>query len=279
MSVKEEYPSCPSPKSISLEHRSPSYLSLASSICSSISDVQEKEHLTVSLAELKERVEILEKETNPNGSLVHQACFRSLRTRMPIVLRKTQELIETASSESQLVSNIRTSLALVRAVQYMERLQQAYDEDSMINGQLQAVLDQLDIDNLPEEFREKDLAFRVSPWVPSLLAFDLPVGKSARSEIKEGGKSQLPIAVEVEPVVEFRAYDTSSIQNACAASRACNITIEKVAHEQRRFRSGAGWIGEAMIRVRVSPCDSCPNIRVWGCDKDVPSLWIKEARA
>jgi hypothetical protein len=252
---------------------------LASSICSSISDVQEKEQLTVSLAELKERVEILEKETNPNGSLAHQACFRSLRTRIPIVLRKTQELIETASSDSQLVSNIRTSLALVRAVQYLERLQQCHDEESIINGQLQAVLDQLDIDSLPAEFREKDLAFRVSPWVPSLLAFDLPVGGSARAEIKEGVKSQFPIVFEVEPVVEFRAYDTSSIQNARAATRVCNIRIEKVAHEQRRFCSGAGWIGEAMIRLRVSPCTSCANIRVWGFDKDVPSLWIKEARA
>lgn len=242
----------------------------------------EQKKLKAAFQSLSSRVDrLLASEKDTTGSLVLQACSLSLRTRMPLVLRQTSELIESAGRESQLVSKIRTTLAMVRAIQYMDCLQEGMDPETNegIDAQLLSVLSGLDVDSLPEDFKN-NLSFRVSPWVPSDLAFDLPLGESARTHLEGDGSSKLPISVEVEPVVEFRAHDFASVKNARAAARACKVTIEKCTHCALEF-PGAGICGEATIQVRVTPLDGTnPNeIQVWGLDKDVQGLCIKEARA
>jgi hypothetical protein len=97
----------------------------------------------------------------------------------------------------------------------------------------------------------------------------------------EAGYDALPLKVEVEPVVEFLADDEASVNAAVDAAHPCKVTILKCTHRARDFHSGAGTIGEACIRVRLSPLDDSNDkqLSVWGTDKQVRSLRIREARA
>lgn len=222
------------------------------------------------------------KETDSSLSETLQACSASLRTRMPLVLRQTKELVEGVGPKTRLVCKLRSNLALFRAIQYVDRIQEGFESKEALDKQLRTVLAGLDMASLPEDFK-KGLSFRISPWVASVLSFDLPVGESAHAPL-QGSGSKLPIDVEVEPVVEFRADDLASVSYAHDAARACKVTIVECKHTARGFCSGAGMIGEATIRVNVSPLDGSSSatkqqLQVWGRDKGVKGLRIKEARA
>jgi len=226
-------------------------------------------------------------EKSDDLSPVLQACSLSLCTRMPLVLRQTEQLIESADGqrEARIVGKMRSTLALVRARQYLDSIQEGMDPESNegLDEQLRTVLAGLDTDSLPEDFRHQRLSFRVSPWIATALCFDLPLGASAQwhTSPQETHGTQLPIQVEVEPVVEFRAHDLASVRAARAAARACTVVIEKCSHEARAVNTGAGMIGEATIRVHVRPTTtrSGEQLQVWGSDRAVQSLCVKEARA
>lgn len=259
----------------------PALLSFANFDSSKVEDEHSK--LTSAMQVLSLRVDRLlsfSEQADTSHSEALQACTLSLRTRMPLVLRQTEQLIERVGNETTLVCKMRSTLALFRAVQYLDRIQEGMDPElnDGLDQQLRTVLAGLDLCSLPEAFKS-DLSFRISPWVPSVLGFDLPLGESAHASLERCGL-QLPINVEVEPVVEFRADDCASVRYAHHAARACKVTIETCKHIVRDFGLGAGMIGEATIRVRLSPLD-CVNqkIQIWGRDKEVQSLHIKEARA
>jgi hypothetical protein len=249
-------------------------------------DEADDEHvtLTAGFQNLSSRVDRLlafGKEAKPSHSETLQACIVSLRTRMPLVLRQTKQLIDGAGNETRLVCRLRSTLALFRAIQYVDRIQEGMDPElnDGLDKQLRTVLDGLYMASLSEAFKN-DLAFRISPWVPSVLSFDLPLGESAHATLPRQG-SKLPLVVGVEPVVEFRADDLASISYAHHAARACKVTIVKCQHVARDFGLGAGMIGEATICVHVSPLEGSsgnPKSQVWGQDMEVKCLHIKEAR-
>ena len=258
----------------------------------------EEEHALISseLEKLKVRANRLVECANKNSdknSLVLQACALSLRTRFPLVLQQTELLIESAnrSQEDRIVGKMRSTLALVRATQYLDSIQEGMDPETNENldEQLLTVLTGLDTEGLRQDVREL-LSFRVSPWIATTLCFDLPLGPAATwQNTPPQWSAQLPIRLEVEPVVEFRAHDMASVASArAAAARACEVTIESCSHEARAVWTGAGMIGEAVVRVHVRPtrrgesaaaAESAGQLQVWGIDKAVPSLCIKEARA
>jgi hypothetical protein len=224
-------------------------------------------------------------------NLIAEACAISLSTRVPPILSQTKELIEKAGQESQFVVKMRSTFALIRAMQYLDRIQEGMDPkaNEELNDQLQTVLSGLDLESLPRHF-QKHVAFRVSPWVTSVLCFDLPIGESAHASIApHNPQGQLPLEVEVEPVVEFRGHDRASIRYARDAARACRVTIEHCTHVERSFAAGAGMAGEATIRVRVSPLQTdsghtaavVPQVKgVWNYDDTVADrIHFKEARA
>ena len=245
------------------------------------------------LESLKARAERLT-QCCANGSLspVRRACSLSLRARVPLVLRQTEQQLakskDNAYGEGNPLGGMRSMLALVRATHFLDAVQEGMDPESNegLDEQLSTVLAGLDAESLPEDFR-RQLSFRVSPWTVSALCFDLALGPSAQwhttpQEARRGGEQKLPIRVEVEPVVEFRAHDRASVAAARAAARACAVEIESCGHEARAVCTGAGMIGEATVRVRVRPAAARSSDRragVWGSDEEVQSLCIKEARA
>ena len=266
----------------------------------SLQKCQEEHALySLELQKLKDRANHLRQCANKNSEIdspVLQACALSLRTRLPLVLRQTELLIESANSnqEVHIVGKMRSSLALVRATQYLDSIQEAMDPESNegLDEQLLFVLGGLHTESLPHDVLE-NLSFRVSPWIATALCFDLPLGPSVTWQNlspnnNNNNHTQLPIRVTVEPVVEFRAHDMSSVGSArVAAARSCHVTIQSCAHEARAVWTGAGMIGEAVVRVHIRPrrvqssaaLSLDQELQVWGVDKAVPTLCIKEARA
>lgn len=265
-----------------------------------------------------------------NESETLRACVVSLKSRLPFVLEQTKQWValeldpesigslQPRASHAASVSNLRSTLAIFRADQYLDRIQEAMDiavesHNNHVDKHLRTVLDGLDIAAFPAAFQKDGLAFRISPWVPAALCFDLPLGQSARASFPgdDGcGQRRLAIDLDVEPVVEFRADDQLSAQYAHQAARACSIEILECKHfvtrgrqyhslppqQSRMLLGGDSADGEATIRLLVSPLtggigNRSMNIvgtdgdntnkkrQVWGCDDIVKSLHIQEARA
>jgi hypothetical protein len=240
----------------------------------------------------------------PNGrcsssSEVLKACIETLDVRMPHVLHQTFRMIQdvavvtpghtmTTEPQPRFVTDVRSTFALYRAIQYVDRLQEAMDPTTNqgIEEQLETILSGLGT-AAAGEAREPPVAahpaFRLSPWVASDLCFDVPVGKSAYYTIPGD------LTVEIESVVEFRAHDPPSVNYArAAAATAVSVTILSCKHVKRQFGLGAGTMGQATITVRLEPTGSSSSShqspqpavkKVWAVDQAVPALQIKEARA
>jgi hypothetical protein len=217
----------------------------------------------------------------PNGrcsssSEVLKACIETLDVRMPHVLHQTFRMIQdvavvtpghtmTTEPQPRFVTDVRSTFALYRAIQYVDRLQEAMDPTTNqgIEEQLETILSGLGT-AAAGEAREPPVAahpaFRLSPWVASDLCFDVPVGKSA--------------------------YYT--IPGDLTAATAVSVTILSCKHVKRQFGLGAGTMGQATITVRLEPTGSSSSShqspqpavkKVWAVDQAVPALQIKEARA
>lgn len=228
--------------------------------------------LEVAFEELKVRVECLEAfAQNQNSAateLLRACCIETLRSRIPLVMQQTQQMIRDESRERSFANDVRSTFALYRAIQYVDRLQEAMDPTTN-----QGIEEQLE--RVVSVMKKPPPAFRLSPWVASDLCFDVPVGVSAVHTIVGD------LSVEIEPIVEFRAHDAPSVNYArSAAVPPVSVAIESCKHVKRNFGLGAGNIGQAMITVRLEPVNEpAKGPQVWGVDEPVPALQIKEARA
>jgi len=212
-------------------------------------------------------------DANTNISPVLEACKLTLRTRIPLVLKQASLLIEsysTAESESaQLIGKLRASLALVRVAQYVETIDLGMHsmERESIDQKLQSLVMSDAFKVLAKEL-QTDLSFRVSPWLSSSLALDIPAGRMVRSAI--GGS--LPIFIEVEPVVEFRSDTLLNGQDVMGSFRTYSVVIEKFTYTACEFSTGAGV---ARVTVRLSPM----KVIVGDTPNAMQLLGILEARA
>jgi hypothetical protein len=210
-------------------------------------------------------------------SPVLDACRLSLRTRMPQVLEQASLLLQSVSSSenksTHLIGKLRASFAIMRATQYVEIIEAGIDAigPNGIDARLLSLIDSKAFKALAFEMQE-DLSFRISPWLVSSLAFDVPTGKMARSSV--GGP--LPLTVEVEPVVEFNADSLLNDKGVMRSFRPCSLKIEKFSHTPCEFSAGSGTSGMARITVRLSPLESLEADHL---GRDVQVLGIREARA
>lgn len=213
------------------------------------------------------RLRTFVEKKNSNTELL-RACQETLRSRIPMVMHQSHQMIQDETTE-RFVNDVRSTFALYRAIQYVDRLQEAMDPTTNegIEEQLERVISVM---------KKPPPAFRLSPWVATDLCFDVPIGASAKHTIPG------VVCVELEPIVEFRAHDAPSVNYArAAAATPVSVSIESCKHVKRTFGLGSGKIGQATITVRLEPLDdeAANGPQVWGLDKPVPALQIKEARA
>jgi hypothetical protein len=214
-------------------------------------------------------------------SPVLEACRLSLLTRTPLVMNQAESLIESlrncGDSTSRLRDKLQASCTILRIAKYLDTIELAMRNPprESLDEKLHSILQCTQVQLLQKEM-EHDISFRISPWVPSCLAFDLPVGHSARCSVP----GSHALNVEVEPVFEFHANDLLNGRNVIGSFQACRVEIEKIKHKPCQFYSGAGTIGECMIRIRLSPiANKSGRIPIWGEEPAVDELVVKEARA
>lgn len=239
-------------------------------------------------AQSDELLKTCEKEVS-SSSPVQAACLLALRTRMPYFLKQGSLLIQDMNDNIQnqkdnsalFVQKLRSRFALVTAAQCLDTIQAAMTcpERKQLDEQLTKILSQSK--EREQALMSNSLSLRVSHWVAPSLAFDLPAGKSV-SRVLDGTerKDSLPLEVEVEPVVTFPADALLHGNTEKRTLRFCRVEIESCKHTPREFSEGAGTIGVAVVRVRVSPLDQAgKRALVWGQDVEGDRIYVKAARA
>jgi hypothetical protein len=229
------------------------------------------------LAVRVDEMHVKEESMKASFSPMLDACRLSLRTRMPQVLEQASLLVQSISSSenesTHLIDKLKASFAIMRATRYVEIIEAGIDAIGLdsIDARLLSLIDSNAFKALAVEMQE-DPSFRVSPWLTSSLAFDVPMGKMARSSV--GGS--LPLTVEVEPVVEFYSDSLLNDEGVMRSFRPCSLKIENFSHSPCEFSAGAGTSGMARITVRLSPLESLEEEYL---NRDVQVLSIREARA
>jgi hypothetical protein len=223
-----------------------------------------------------------ESESSP----VRDACLISLRTRMPLFLKHAglhiESLEKSLDDSARVVSKLRSTLAMVAAVQYLDTIESGMTCESRatLDEQLACIL------NKVQGIQEKTttainipLCFQVSHWLAPALVFDLPAGAAARTSILSEDVDSLPLSLEVEPVLSFRTGRLLSGEAKNQAVGTYSVTIEQCKHRPEGFAGGNGALGVASVRVRVATTnESNPGVRVWG-EEEVEKLKLKAARA
>ncbi|GKY92655.1 hypothetical protein MPSEU_000235500 [Mayamaea pseudoterrestris] len=241
----------------------------------------------LALQQLEDQVEhLLETqsvdESIASSSPVNDACVYSLRHKMPHFLQRASLLIDQLKKQKVnelVVAKLRCSFGMAAAVQFLDTIEYglACPAREIIDERLSMLLDEVArlTDNDPY------FKFRVSNWAaPSLkLAFDLPASKPATVDIR----NSFPISVTVEPIVTYPAEDLYSIYKELSKPRICSVEIEQCKHTRLGFAEGAGVIGTACVKIRLTPMHgqgSSNDLRSssWGSRHSLDKIVIKEAR-
>lgn len=207
-------------------------------------------------------------QTNPCSPTL-DACRDSLRTDMASMLYEANLLLENGEK----VTSWRASLAQARVDSYLETIQSALDSRDQWDNELGLVANSIATQINSETKTADDLPVRVSSWRTPSLCFDLEVGEPVQFIRKE----KMPIKVRVRAIAEIHAKDINS--NSIPKYTACRIHVEEVKHDERSLFSLAGDVGEAAIKIRISPLgDDQKKKPTWGEDEDVGFVRVKEAR-
>jgi hypothetical protein len=272
--------------------------------------------LSLRVKELTARtLEAVQSLENPDedSSPVLKACTMSLHSRVPLLLKQASLLIhqlkcqpQSSSSDDNdddesnkriVIGRLRSNFALVRLVQYLDLIESAMQNPprELLDVRLLEILKKA---SHPLVASSSAVAgegarpfFRVSPWLAKTLAFDLPIGQTASTRLlpSSADKKNLPLEVEVEPMFEIHAADivAGKLEN-CLSFCSCSVVIESCKHKATPFSSGAGMIGECIIRVHLTPlqydddkkqgASSSASRATWD-EAEPEKLVVREARA
>jgi len=233
-------------------------------------------------------------------SPVREACRRSLTVLVPFLLGKVSLLIDGVDDVSEdggskrMIGKLRATFALVNCVQYLDTIDAAASSESRaaLDERLGSVLRSISraSSSSSDDFTAgATTAFRISHWVAPALAFDVPAGRPAFASLDchredDGDSDALPLKLRVEPVVSYRAEDLTSGKSSGESAppfRRCAVEIEKCAHRSKEFAEGAGTIGVAQVRIKVTPLDERSSRnrhpRIWG-EEEADRLCVTDAR-
>lgn len=233
---------------------------------------------------LRERTDGLVEATESfawQSSPVAQACRVSVRTRMREVLRQAAGFVSSLEACSDppksTIYRLRCSIALLRAEKYLNLIESGLKNPPRdeLDRRLREVLESDALETVRNDLGQ-NFFFQISPWVSSFLAFDLPAGRMAETVVND-----LPLVVQVEPMLEFNSEDLLEQRDVLSQVKSCSVSILKCKHKSRSFSGGAGTIGECLLQVRLAPSGEPQDrsTRVWGQHPDEPTLCIREARA
>lgn len=234
--------------------------------------------LPLAYEKLCKRYEVLVEQLGSlKSSLVRDACLNTLQTRMPLFLRHAGLHIESINKSSdgagRVVGKLRSTLALAAAVQVLDTI------ESAMASEAREVLEEKLAMVASKASSQAAACFHVSHWVVPALVFDLRAGAAAFASVEGDKHDSLPLELTVEPILSFGADELLSGSVRDRTIGMYDIEIVECKHSPQGFAAGAGALGVAFVKVRVSKRnETCKGIRVWG-EEDIDVLKLKAARA
>jgi hypothetical protein len=198
------------------------------------------------------------------------ACRGSLQTDMNFMLHEANTLLKNVEQ----VTQWRASLAQARVDSYLETIQLALNSRQQLDSELGLVANSIasQINSYSESKASEDLAVRVSAWRTPSLCFDLDVSEP----VEFLRVDYMPIKVRARAIAEIYAKD---MPGSIPQYNACLVRIEDVKHDNSNAALLAGTVGEALIKIRISPVGDAQNKKAtWGEDEDVGFVRVIEAR-
>lgn len=234
-------------------------------------DGEEELHLRKNLTRLHEDCSSMKESVsgsvsgNEGISLTLTACQGSLQNDMPAMLDEANVMVDNIGDH--FITPWRASLTQSRVDAYLETMQSAMQSRDQFDDKLAQLTSAL----VP---LVEDVPVRISSWRTPSLCFDLEVGEPAQYVSTE----KMPIKVRARAIAEVQAKDIDC--GSVPKYQACRIHVEECKHEERTMFSMAGTVGEALIKIRISPLlDNAEQTQAtWGEDDDVGLIRVQEAR-
>lgn len=207
---------------------------------------------------------------NDANTLTLTACQGSLQNDMSAMLDEANVLVENIGEH--LITPWRASLAQARVDSYLETIKSAIESRDQFDDKL-AQLTSAIAPQVEEGQKSVGLPVQISSWRTPSLCFDLEVGQPAEYASTE----KMPIKVRVRAIAEVQAKDIDA--GNVPHYSACRVQVEECKHEERTMFSMAGTVGEALIKIRISPLENAKKTdATWGEDADVGLIRVQEAR-
>jgi hypothetical protein len=237
--------------------------SIPTDLAANIRDLFEK------ASELEDKVMGIRKESVLANAVDHSICYT-----LWAILDQIATLYERQEGDSKLGVSALISSAVSRSFRFLDKLEKCMvrPADKALEPCLRDLVSGHDIE---------DQQIRVSV-LSSSLAFEFMAGQSATEDLKQASSESLPLKVNIVPFLFAKASDVMETRGLIHQYKACDVNVDYCAHKKLFSSSGSGVVGEALVRVHVTPKS---DIKVgkkgcaWSKGGDVGKLRLVEVRA
>jgi hypothetical protein len=231
--------------------------------------------LTANIRGLFEKASELEDKVMGIGkeSVLAKAIDHSIRYTLWEILDQIATLYEI-EGDIKLVVSALISSAVSRSFRFLDKLEKfmVQPADRALEPCLRDLMSGQDIE---------DQQIRVSV-LSSSLAFEFMAGQSATGDLKQASSESFPLKVNIVPFLFAKASDAVETRGLIHQYKACDVKVDYCAHKKLFSSSGSGVVGEALVRVSVTPKSDIKVAKkgcAWSKGGDVGKLRLIEVRA
>jgi hypothetical protein len=211
---------------------------------------------------------------SPSNSATLKACNLSARLSVSLLLDQVALLLENRAANNETFNATVVVSSVGNTEHFLDTIERVATQPSneIIEDQLNQLLESKDQD---------ETRLRLSAWSRD-LAFEFRTGNTDVRILEESGSNDtLPLSVYVDPIVYIREAEMLNRNDAIKSHKGCQVKIDYVSHKKVANTASSAVIGEAIIRVQISPNIDFQEKRlaVWGKDEDCQKMRVVEARA
>jgi hypothetical protein len=238
-----------------------------------VADTSHHSELLQSLKKLLRKTEKLNAkiEQIDGDSATFSAFSLSIRDTTALILDQVASLFENGDVEASVATVVATSTK--RSIKFIDMIENTLSQppNEKLETRLQMLL---------ESQGTNETRLRLSS-LSSSLAFEFQSGGSDMNLLYRDSQEAFPLTVYAEPIIFASAADMLAENNPIDSYTACSVKVEYCSHRSLAYSLESHLIGEATIKVYVTPgpLSRSKKMPVWGRDTDVNKMRVVEARA
>jgi hypothetical protein len=228
--------------------------------------------LLLTLKKLLRKTEMLnaKMEQIDGDSAILSAISLSVHDTTTLILDQVASLFENGDAEASATTIVATTTK--RSIKFLDMIENTVSQppNEKLETRLQKLL---------ESQGTRKTRLRLSSWSSS-LAFEFHTGASDCNLLYCESQESLPLTVYAEPIIFASAADMLAENNPIDSYTACAVKVDYCSHRSLACSLESHLIGEATIRVYVTPgsLSRSKHLAVWGRDNDVTKMRVAEAR-